>query len=116
MLIITLAIVRFYKRRARNCGPPDPTSSLLCSRATLGARRRISEPRRSRPDGVVWLGSARLRCEATSWYAAAAGWVGALLARDRGAALRADLDRLVTQAIIPERASRLQPLATQREE
>ena len=44
-----------------------------------------------------------------AWYAAAAGWVGALLARDRGAALRADLDRLVTQAIIPERASRLQP-------
>jgi hypothetical protein len=44
-----------------------------------------------------------------AWYAAAAGWVGALLGRDRGAALRADLDRLVTQAIIPERALRLQP-------
>lgn len=44
-----------------------------------------------------------------AWYAAAAGWVGALLTRDRGAALRADLDRLVTQGIIPERAARLQP-------
>jgi hypothetical protein len=43
-----------------------------------------------------------------AWNAAASGWVGALLARDRGAALRADLDRLVTQAIIPERAARLQ--------
>ncbi len=32
----------------------------------------------------------------------------AVLARDRGAALRADLDRLVTQALIPERAARLQ--------
>jgi hypothetical protein len=31
-----------------------------------------------------------------------------VLARDRGAALRADLDRLVVQAIIPERAARLQ--------
>jgi hypothetical protein len=29
--------------------------------------------------------------------------------RNHGAALRADLDRLMTQAIIPERAARLQP-------
>jgi hypothetical protein len=43
-----------------------------------------------------------------AWNAAAGAWVGALLARDRGALLRADLDRLVTQAIIPERAARLQ--------
>ena len=43
-----------------------------------------------------------------AWHAAAAAWVGALLSRDRGAALRADLDRLVVQAIIPERAARLQ--------
>jgi hypothetical protein len=44
-----------------------------------------------------------------AWALALAGWVRAQLARDRGAALRADLDRLVTQAIIPERAARLQP-------
>ena len=44
-----------------------------------------------------------------AWYTAAAGWVHAILGRDRGAALRADLDRLVVNAIIPERASRLQP-------
>lgn len=43
-----------------------------------------------------------------AWHAATAAWVGAVLARDRGAALRADLDRLVVQAIIPERAARLQ--------
>jgi tetratricopeptide (TPR) repeat protein len=43
-----------------------------------------------------------------AWHAAAAAWVGAVLARDRGAALRADIDRLVVQAIIPERAARLQ--------
>jgi hypothetical protein len=42
-----------------------------------------------------------------AWQAAIAGWVRASLAQDRGAALRADLDRLVTQAIIPERAARL---------
>lgn len=42
-----------------------------------------------------------------AWHAAVAGWVRAPLARDRGAALRADLDRLVVQGIIPERAARL---------
>jgi tetratricopeptide (TPR) repeat protein len=42
-----------------------------------------------------------------AWHAAMAAWVGGVLARDRGAALRADVDRLVTQAIIPERAARL---------
>ena len=42
-----------------------------------------------------------------AWNAAIAGWARAPLATDRGAALRADLDRLVVQAIIPERAARL---------
>jgi len=42
-----------------------------------------------------------------AWHASTAGWVRAVLAQERGAALRADLDRLVTQAIIPERAARL---------
>jgi tetratricopeptide (TPR) repeat protein len=44
-----------------------------------------------------------------AWNATMAGWVMAMLARDRGAALRADLDRLMVQGIIPERAARLQP-------
>jgi hypothetical protein len=39
-----------------------------------------------------------------AWDAAQAAWVRAPLALDRGAALREDLDRLVTRAIIPERA------------
>jgi hypothetical protein len=42
-----------------------------------------------------------------AWEAAAASWVRAMLAADRGATLRADLDRLVTQALIPDRATRL---------
>jgi hypothetical protein len=42
-----------------------------------------------------------------AWQAAAVGWVLAPLAQDRGMALRADLDRLVIQAIIPERAAKL---------
>jgi tetratricopeptide (TPR) repeat protein len=44
-----------------------------------------------------------------AWHAAIAGWVGAVLNRDHGAALRADLDRLMVQGIIPERAAKLQP-------
>ena len=42
-----------------------------------------------------------------AWQAALAGWVRASQAPDGGLALRADLDRLVTLAIIPERATRL---------
>jgi hypothetical protein len=42
-----------------------------------------------------------------AWQAAIAGWLRAPLARDRGAALRADLDRLVVQAIVPARIARL---------
>jgi tetratricopeptide (TPR) repeat protein len=41
-----------------------------------------------------------------AWAAASAGWIRAVAARERGVALRADLDRLVTQAIIPDRAAR----------
>lgn len=39
-----------------------------------------------------------------AWDAAVAGWVRAPFTQDRGAALRADLDRLVLQALVPERA------------
>jgi tetratricopeptide (TPR) repeat protein len=47
-----------------------------------------------------------------AWNAAQAGWVSAPLGRDQGAALRADLDRLMVQGIIPDRALRLQPRDT----
>src|SRR5262245_11660551 len=39
-----------------------------------------------------------------AWDAAQAAWVRAPLAADKGNALRADLDRLVERALIPERA------------
>jgi hypothetical protein len=39
-----------------------------------------------------------------AWDAAQAGWVRARLAIDKGETLRADLDRLVLQAIVPDRA------------
>lgn len=40
---------------------------------------------------------------------ATAGWVRAIHARDRGVVLRADIDRLMVQAVLPERAARLSP-------
>ena len=45
-----------------------------------------------------------------AWNAAIGGYVRGLLAADRGAALRPDLDRLVRESIIPERVRRL-PIA-----
>lgn len=44
-----------------------------------------------------------------AWDAAMAGWARASLTGDRRASLRADLDKIVTQAIIPERARLLSP-------
>jgi len=42
-----------------------------------------------------------------AWGKAQAAWLRAPLTRDHGAALRADLDRLVIQALIPERALKI---------
>lgn len=41
-----------------------------------------------------------------AWAAAFAGWVRAMLAHDRGAGLRSDLDKLVIDGIIPDRAAK----------
>jgi hypothetical protein len=58
---------------------------------------------------IYWLAAAA-RAQGDlqgAWDAAQAGWVRAPLASDHGAALRADLDRLVERAIVPERARAL---------
>lgn len=41
-----------------------------------------------------------------AWSAAMAGWIRATLAQDHGVSLRADLDKLVTEGIIPDRAAK----------
>jgi hypothetical protein len=51
---------------------------------------------------VAWRGAGELQ---RAWDAAVAGWVRARLAGDRSPTLRADLDRVVTQGIIPDRVS-----------
>lgn len=56
-----------------------------------------------------WLAAAARSMGDTerAWHAALASYLRARLAADRGVALRADLDRLVTTAIIPERARQM---------
>jgi len=60
---------------------------------------------------TYWLAAAARGADdiGRAWGAAISGWVRAASMPEQGAALRADLDRLVTQAILPERARRLAP-------
>ena len=60
---------------------------------------------------TYWLAAAARGADdlERAWAAAIAGWVRAPSTGDRAATLRADLDRLVTLAIIPERARRQLP-------
>lgn len=72
-------------------------------------RARMDEELATRPgNGVAayWrAAAARAQGDLQSaWDAAQAAWVRAPLAADGGAKLRGDVDRLVTKAIIPDRA------------
>jgi hypothetical protein len=60
---------------------------------------------------TYWLAAAARGADdlERAWGAAVAGWVRAPSTGARGATLRADLDRLMTLAILPERARRLLP-------
>lgn len=82
----------------------------IYARIVSRMEKELAEDPGSAP-AAYWL-SAALRGTGDlerAWHAARAGWITALLGRDRGAALRADLDRLIVQGIIPERAALLQP-------
>jgi hypothetical protein len=61
---------------------------------------------------VYWTAAALRGAgdSAAAWDAAAAGWVRARLAGERSASLRADLDKLVLQGVIPDRVKLLLPL------
>ena len=75
-------------------------------------RARMEEEIAAHPGSgaaAYWLANAA-RAQGdlqAAWDAAQAGWVRAPLGADHGAALRADLDRLVLRAIVPERAKLL---------
>ena len=75
-------------------------------------RDRMQDEVGNRPASVAaayWL-SAAARGQGdvqAAWDAAQAGWLRAVLASGRGAALRADLDRLVLRGLVPDRAKAL---------
>lgn len=61
---------------------------------------------------VYWTAAALRGAgdSSAAWDAATAGWVRARLAGERSASLRADLDKLVLQGVIPDRVRLLPPL------
>ena len=90
-------------------GPRDARESVY-ARIVARMEKELDADPASAP-AAYWLAAA-LRGAGNlerALDAAQAGWVTAPLGKDHGAALRADLDRLMIQGIIPDRAPRLQP-------
>ncbi len=86
-----------------------PRSDIDRQGAYQRIRARMGEELTVHPasgTAAYWLAAAaRAQGDVqAAWDAALAGWVRAPLTADRGAALRADLDRLVLRAIVPDRA------------
>jgi len=88
----------------------EAQSRLLANRDAIYARILDAVPLELARDpasvaAAYWLPAASRAAGDLdrAWDAAIAGWVRSLLAGDAGETLRADLDRLVLQAIIPER-------------
>jgi tetratricopeptide (TPR) repeat protein len=76
---------------------------------TLGARMmaELQRDETCTPASFWIAAAARARGDLErAWDAALAGWLRAVFATDGGAALRADLDMLVLQGIIPDRSRR----------
>jgi tetratricopeptide (TPR) repeat protein len=90
-------------RQAQSSSDREPLYERIVSRMEQELRRDPS----SGP-AAYWLAAASRGAGDLdrAWAAASAGWIRAGAAKDGGVALRADLDRLVTQAIIPDRAAR----------
>jgi hypothetical protein len=87
---------------------PAAERAAVYDRIAERMTREIVRDPGSLPAGYWLVAAARGRGDLDRAFdAAAAGWVRALLARDRGVLLRADIDRLMLEAIIPERAARV---------
>jgi hypothetical protein len=82
--------------------------SEIYDRVAVRMSSEISKDVGSTPAGYWLAASARGSGDPErALNEATAAWVRAALAHDGGATLRADLDRLVVQSILPDRASRL---------
>jgi hypothetical protein len=87
---------------------PPPERAEMYGRISTRMAEEISQDAGSTAAGY-WLAAAArgLGNPERALSEATAAWVRASLARDGGVALRADLDRLVVQGILPDRAARL---------
>lgn len=87
---------------------PPADRAPLYERVTSRMLAELSRSPGSLPAGYWLAAAARASGDPEqAMNEAHAAWVRASLADDRGVALRADLDRLVTQGILPDRAARL---------
>jgi len=85
----------------------DPRHALF-RRLFAGAREELA--RHPTSAAAIYWTAAALRGSGEldrAWDAAVAGWVRSRLLGDRSATLRADLDRLVLQGIVPDRIRHL---------
>lgn len=93
--------------RVARTRPPNERAAVYDRIAARMTAEIVADPG-STPAGYWLVAAARGRGDLDRAVdTAAAGWVRALLARDRGVLLRADIDRLMVEALIPERVSRL---------
>jgi tetratricopeptide (TPR) repeat protein len=95
-------------RQAQFSAPPERRA--IYQRLLRGAEGEHA----SHPESAVawyWLALASRGADDVerAWSYAVAAWIRAPQFGDRGATLREDLDRLVTQVILPDRARRLSP-------
>lgn len=86
---------------------PDAERRPIYARILARIERELSRDAAS-PAATYWLVAAARGTDDLdrSWGAALAGWIRAPFLGVRGLALRNDLDRFVTQVLIPERAQR----------
>lgn len=87
--------------------PPDERAEIYLDVEQRLARHLVQFPDSSA--ALYWSAAAALARGALdlAWDRAVAAWVRAPMTPDRGAALRADIDRLVVRALVPERVKRL---------
>ena len=90
-------------------GRPVSERAAIYERIGQRAQLELAHDPGSGPANYWSVASVRGRGDVEgAWSAAMAAWVRASLGRDRGAALRADLDRMVIDGIVPDRAARLE--------
>jgi len=89
---------------------PDAGRATAYRRILVRAEAELAQGDRS-ASASYWLAAAARGTGdlERAWGAAIAGWVRARSLGDRGTALRADLDRFVTQVLLPERARQRSP-------